>query len=243
MIPLHDPDIRRRRSPHVTYALIAINVVIAAITFVVLSDLDELAVVYRYGAVPSELTGGSELGVERVSWMGRIVTVDFTSPIPTVLTMFSSMFLHGGWLHLGGNMLFLWVFGDNIEDRLGHVAYLLFYLATGVVAVWTQVYVAPDSEVPMIGASGAISGVLGAYLVLFPRSRIDTLIVVGFIFHARLPAVVLLGGWILFQVFVGAASLGIGADSGVAYFAHIGGFVAGMVGIWVLRVVGLVRKS
>jgi membrane associated rhomboid family serine protease len=237
VIPLHDPDIRRRRSPHVTYALIAINVVIAGITFLALSGLDELAVVYRYGAIPSELTGGPEFGVERVEWMGRIVNVDLTSPIPTLLTMFTSMFLHGGWLHLAGNMLFLWVFGDNVEDRLGHVGYLLFYLATGVAAVWTQVYVSPDSEVPMIGASGAISGVLGAYLVLFPRSRIHTLIMMGFIFHTRLPAVVLLGGWILFQLFVGTATLGLGEGGGVAYFAHIGGFAAGMVGVWVLRVV------
>ena len=238
MIPLHDPDIRRRRTPLVNYTLLAINIAIAMVMFLSLSDLAELAVVYRYGAIPAELTGVTEIGVERVNWMGRVVTVDFTSPIPTYATMFTSMFLHGGWLHLAGNMLFLWVFGDNIEDRLGHVGFLLFYLATGVVAVWSQVLIAPDSEVPMIGASGAIAGVLGAYLVLHPRSRIHTLIFVGLIFHARLPAIVLLGGWILLQVFVGTASLGLGGDAGVAYFAHIGGFAAGMAGICGLRILG-----
>ena len=126
-------------------------------------------------------------------------------------------------------MAFLWVFGDNIEDRFGHLRYLLFYLVAGVGAVWAQVMVSTDSEVPMVGASGAIAGILGAYLLLYPRSRISTLVIVGFIFVFRIPTAVLLGFWVLMQGFNGLGSLAAGssAGSGVAYFAHLGGFAVG----------------
>ena len=163
--------------------------------------------------------------------------------VPSVVAMFVSMFLHGGWLHLGGNMLFLWVFGDNIEDRLGHGRYLLFYLACGVAATLAHAAMNPTSSVPSIGASGAIAGVLGAYLLLFPRQRITTLIPIFiFITIREIPAIVLLGFWFVLQIFVGTVSLGgsIHEQGGVAYFAHIGGFLTGMVLVVLLG--GLPRR-
>ena len=152
--------------------------------------------------------------------------------LPNIITMFVSMFLHGGWLHLGGNMLYLWVFGDNVEDRLGHGRYLLFYVACGLIATLAHAAVNPGSRVPSIGASGAIAGVLGAYIVLFPKQRVTTLIPIFiFITVREVPAVFLLGFWIVMQLFFGAASMNGNLQSagGVAYFAHIGGFVTGMI--------------
>jgi membrane associated rhomboid family serine protease len=153
--------------------------------------------------------------------------------LPNIVTMFVSMFLHGGWLHLGGNMLYLWTFGDNVEDRLGHGKYLFFYLACGLLATLAHAMMNPASRVPSIGASGAIAGVLGAYIILFPKQRVTTLIPIFiFITVREIPAVFLLGFWILMQIFFGAASMNAGdlqSAGGVAYFAHIGGFVAGML--------------
>ena len=228
MIPLNDPDIHRQTTPYVTYGFIALNVLIAAYQLT-LTGLDEFVFTYRYGAIPFELTGLGELGLERIGVGTGIATVDLTTPVPTWATMFTSMFLHGGLLHLGGNMLFLWVFGDNVEDRFGHVRFLSFYLLAGVAAVWAQVLVSTDSVIPMVGASGAIAGVLGSYVLLFPHSRVHTLVVVGFIFHLRLRAIVLIGAWTAMQVFNGVGSLGVSsAGSGVAYFAHLGGFALGI---------------
>ncbi len=152
--------------------------------------------------------------------------------LPNIVTMFVSMFLHGGWLHLGGNMLYLWIFGDNIEDRLGHGKYLFFYLTCGLLATLTHAMMSPESRLPSIGASGAIAGVLGAYVVLFPKQRVTTLIPIFiFITVREIPAVVLLGFWIVVQIFFGAASMSgdLQSAGGVAYFAHIGGFIAGML--------------
>jgi membrane associated rhomboid family serine protease len=154
-----------------------------------------------------------------------------------IATMFVSMFLHGGWLHLGGNMLYLWIFGDNIEDRLGHFRYLIFYFLSGIAATLAHAIANPGSRMPSIGASGAIAGVLGAYLLLFPRQRVTTLIpIFVFITVREIPAVFLLGFWFVLQFFAGAATLGAnaGEQGGVAYFAHIGGFLAGMVLIAVM---------
>jgi membrane associated rhomboid family serine protease len=151
--------------------------------------------------------------------------------LPNVITMFVSMFLHGGWLHLGGNMLYLWIFGDNVEDRLGHTKYLFFYLACGLLATLAHAVMNPASRVPSIGASGAIAGVLGAYIVLFPKQRVTTLIPIFiFITVREIPAVFLLGFWIVMQLFFGAVSMSgdLQSAGGVAYFAHIGGFIAGM---------------
>jgi membrane associated rhomboid family serine protease len=156
-----------------------------------------------------------------------------------VIGMFFSMFLHGGWLHLGGNMLYLWIFGDNIEDRLGHFRYLLFYLLCGIAATLAHAVANPASRMPSIGASGAIAGVLGAYILLFPKARVTTLIPIFFFITIReIPAVIVLGLWFVLQLFVGVASLGVedaANTGGVAYFAHIGGFVAGMVLVAVMR--------
>ncbi|HEX9985492.1 MAG TPA: rhomboid family intramembrane serine protease [Thermoanaerobaculia bacterium] len=153
--------------------------------------------------------------------------------LPDLYTMFVSMFLHGGLMHIGSNMLYLWIFGDNIEDRLGRFRYLLFYLACGIVATLAHAFFNPASVVPAIGASGAIAGVLGAYLILFPHARVMTLIPIFFFITIRhLPAVLILGFWFILQFFSGVGSLGVrdAQDTGgVAYWAHIGGFVAGML--------------
>ncbi len=225
MLPLNDPDIHRRTTPYVTMGLLAVNALVFLYQLT-LNDLDQLIFTYRFGTVPAELTGKLELGLEGI---GRGIVVDLASPIPTWATMFTSMFMHGGFLHLAGNMAFLWVFGDNIEDRFGHVRYLLFYLAAGVGAVWAQVMIDTDSVTPMVGASGAIAGILGAYLLLYPRNRISTLVLMGFIFVIRVPTAVLLGFWVLLQAFSGLGSLAApsSAGSGVAYFAHLGGFAVG----------------
>jgi membrane associated rhomboid family serine protease len=171
-----------------------------------------------YGVVPAAISRG--------------VPQTNLTPDPVYITLFTSMFMHGGWMHLIGNMLFLFIFGDNVEDRMGHIGYLIFYLLAGLVAGLTQVFVAPDSLVPSIGASGAIAGVLAAYLVLFPWSGVRTIVFIFIYFTiVTVPAVLLIGLWFLLQLFDGVAGLahtqqGMG---GVAYFAHIGGFVFGLL--------------
>jgi membrane associated rhomboid family serine protease len=145
-----------------------------------------------------------------------------------VFTIFTSMFIHGGFMHLAGNMMFLWVFGDNIEDRLGHVKYLVFYLVAGVAATLSQWVISTDSQVPLIGASGAISGVLGAYLVVYPNNKVKALIIFYLITVVEMRAMWILGAWFIWQLIQGSLSLGVSDSVSVAFFAHIGGFVAGM---------------
>lgn len=228
MIPLHDPDLRLHTRPYIIYALIAVNVLVFLYTLG-LAGNDELAFVYRFGLIPHELTGGGTFGVERFQTPSGTFEIDLTSPVPTWATVFTSMFLHGGFLHIAGNMLFLWVFGDNIENRFGRLRFIAFYLGAGVVAALAQVMINTSSDVPMIGASGAVAGVLGAYWLLYPRSRIHTLIFLGwFIFHRRLSALVLIGIWAAFQTFGGLGQLADPGGGGVAYFAHLGGLVAGV---------------
>jgi membrane associated rhomboid family serine protease len=147
--------------------------------------------------------------------------------------VFVSMFLHGGWLHIGGNMLFLWVFGNNIEDRLGRIAFVLLYFLGGIAATALQVAFDPNSAIPNVGASGAIAGVLGSYLVLFPRARIQTLVIFFFITWVELPASVVLGVWFVLQLFSGVGGMGTDVGGGVAYWAHVGGFVFGSLVTWV----------
>jgi membrane associated rhomboid family serine protease len=183
------------------------------------------AFVFEFGATPCRLTATCDRG-------------DFPSPYVTV---FTSMFLHGSPLHVAGNMLYLWIFGDNVEDTLGHGRFLLFYLLSGVAAAAAQTITSPTSTVPMIGASGAVSGVLGAYLLLFPYATILTLMIFGFFVHSvHIPAVIVLGFWIVLQVIngwltVSASATGRGESGGVAWFAHIGGFLAGMLLLLLFR--------
>jgi membrane associated rhomboid family serine protease len=147
-------------------------------------------------------------------------------------SVFVAMFLHGSWLHIGGNMLFLWIFGNNVEDRLGRISFIVFYLLGGLAATGFQLAFGPNSTVPNLGASGAIAAILGAYLVLFPRARVYTLVFFFFITAVELPAVVVLGAWFVLQLFSGVGGLGTQVNGGVAYWAHVGGFVFGMAGAW-----------
>ncbi len=225
MLPLSDPDIRRQSTPVVTWTIIAACSAVFLYQLT-LGQLDQIAFSFQFGFIPAELLTGDEFTVLD---LGRR-TIDVTSPIPTWATAFSAMFLHGGFLHILGNMLFLWVFGDNIEDRMGHVKYLVFYLLCGIAAMAAQMAINPASEIPNIGASGAIAGVLGAYLVLFPHSRINTLVFIVFLMSVvRIPAFFLLGFWFVMQFFSGVGSINPAVDQGgVAYWAHVGGFVAGL---------------
>jgi len=225
MIPLKD-DVPSRTAPIVTLMLLAVNVAAFAYQF----SLETIAPPTRGALHPAEAFV-FEFGLVPCRLMGSCPS-DFPHP---VVTMFTSMFLHGGLFHIAGNMLYLWIFGDNVEDTLGHGRFLVFYLACGIAAALGQTLVSPNSDVPMIGASGAVSGVLGAYLLLFPYATIFTLVTFGFfIKFVRIPAIIVLGLWIVVQFLNGFVSLGA-VGGGVAWFAHIGGFAAGLALILVLR--------
>jgi membrane associated rhomboid family serine protease len=217
VIPLRDAN-PARRPPVVTYAIAGLCGIVFAWQLSLLAlggDEALVAFIERWGTIPAELSAALRAG-------------DLLSE--PVVDVFTSMFIHAGWLHLLGNLLFLWIFANNVEDRLGHALFLAFYLGGGVAAVLAQTLIDPTSEVPMIGASGAISATLGAYAVLFPGARIQSLVFLGFFYQlVAVPAVLVLGVWFLLQVVDGVASLGAtaGVDDGVAIFAHIGGFVAG----------------
>jgi len=227
LIPIKDIN-PHKRFPIVTVVLIAANVFTALATNSLLGLGDQEA--FQYGALPCDLTN-------QCPPLGRFEgIVESRSPYLSVLT---SMFMHGDALHLGFNMLFLWVFGNNVEDRLGRIGFPIFYLATGIAAVLAHVAVSPDSFIPMVGASGAISGVLGAYAVLWPRAKIISILPLGFFFTSiRTPAWVTLGLWFVVQIFGGLAGLGQIAGGGTAYLAHIGGFVAGVALIIPIRLFG-----
>jgi len=213
-VPIYD-DNPIQRSPVVTYALI--GMCIGAWLWQVAYD-PELAA-YEYGMIPAALFGALPSGVQ---------------PIPPVATIFTSMFLHGGWLHLGGNMLFLWIFGNNMEDLLGRGRYLVLYLGSGVAAALVQALSAKYSTVPMVGASGAVAGVLGAYLVTYPRANVHCFVwIVIFFWIVTVPAWILLGFWFAMQLFSGLTA-GAGAP-GVAFWAHVGGFAAGTLIYLVIR--------
>ena len=236
MIPVGDIGITRKTVPYVTYSLIISNVVVFMYELALGGSLfftDSIEVsrfFLQWGLIPSELAGGPE--IEQWAFLVRegrnvnVYNVDVASAIPAWGTAFTSMFIHGGWLHLLSNMLFLWVFGGNIEDRFGHAIFLIFYLAAGLAAVWTHTALAMESNIPLVGASGAISGVTGAYIVIFPFSRIRTLIFFLFIMAVDMPAILVLGFWFILQLFQGVGQIGAW-DAGVAYWAHVGGFVAG----------------
>ena len=229
MIPLFDPDIVRRGTPFVTIGFIAASVLVF-IYQLSLDDLGSFVFTRRFGAIPSELLGGAQIETVLVRSGLAAYRVDVATPIPAWGTIFTSMFMHGGFMHLAGNMVYLWVFGNSMESRMGSPIFAAFYLAAGVAAVFAQAVTNSSSTIPMVGASGAVAGILGAYLVLYPTSRIDTLVMVGIITSIRVPAYVLLGIWLFLQLFNGLGSLGpeVANTGGVAYFAHIGGFVAGV---------------
>ena len=220
MIPISDA-VRSRTFPFVNIALIVASVAVF-IYELTLSTADINVFIVDHGIIPLQL----------VDW------VQSPSGLEEPGTVFTSMFLHGGWLHLLGNMLFLWVFGDNVEDSLGHLRYLLFYLLAGVGAVALQVYIDQDGTIPMVGASGAIAGVLGAYLILYPRATVAVLIPWLWFFGAfPVPAVFLIGVWFLLQLLNGVAAIATatGVDTGIAFWAHVGGFLTGLALVFVFR--------
>jgi membrane associated rhomboid family serine protease len=217
VIPLRD-DNPTRSTPVITYLLVAANVVVF-----LLQQAGGDLFTFHFALFPGAVTQGRE-----VVYRGEPVTLH-----PAWLTIFTSMFLHGSWLHLGGNMLYLWIFGNNVEDALGKVRYLLFYLAGGAAAAGAHILTSPSSMVPTVGASGAIAAVLGGYLFLFPGARVTTLVPFFLYYVTELPASTVLGFWFLLQLFNGLMGLGGqigrgGAEAGgIAFMAHIGGFIFG----------------
>ncbi|MGB6606542.1 MAG: rhomboid family intramembrane serine protease [Atribacterota bacterium] len=214
MFPIYD-DVPTKKFPLITVALIVLN----SIVYLYQVSLGErfAEFIYSMGLLPFEITHHIDLLP--------------SGPSPIYLTIFSSMFMHGSIVHLLGNMLFLWIFGNNVEDYLGRKKFVIFYLFCGIIAALTQIFINPDSKVPMVGASGAIAGVLGAYLLLYPRAKVTTVIIFGFFIRLiKIPAVVVLGFWIIYQFLYGISSLAVRTgEGGVAWFAHIGGFICGAV--------------
>jgi membrane associated rhomboid family serine protease len=231
VFPLKD-DVPTESFPLVTVGIITLNVLVYAYEFALgfpaggsraaalQADRAYEALVFEFGLLPCRLTDVCPR---------QLSTLLAGAPSPW-LTVFTSMFLHGGIFHIGGNMLYLWIFGNNVEDSMGRVRFLFFYLLCGVAAAAAQYLSDPRSAVPMIGASGAVSGALGAYLLLFPNARVWTLVVFGFFFRfVPVPAMMVLGFWIIVQVANGLFTFGRGEPGGVAFLAHVGGFVAGMI--------------
>lgn len=233
MIPISDDDSDRTSTPYVNYLFILINIFVFIYYQQIGHNLD---FTYSYATVPAEIIGGHDI-VTDATYVQDPVSGDTVripglgvTLIPVWLTLITSLFMHGGIAHLAGNMLYLWIFGDNLEDKLGHVRYFFFYLLCGIIASLTHVFsdylFGENHLIPSLGASGAISGVMGGYLLLFPTRRVTVLFIIFFI---RVPAFVVLGIWILFQLANGTGYLGGSEASGIAYAAHIGGFFAGML--------------
>lgn len=218
MIPYKD-DNPTHRFPYVTIGIIISNILIFLLEIIYPPGMEKT--VYAYGAVPQ-----------------YILTFEKFQPIHPALTVFTAMFMHGGVFHLGGNMLYLWIFGNNIEDKLGHLRFIIFYIFCGITAAYSHALIDPHSLTPMIGASGAISGILGAYLLLFPRAGVYTLIFLGFFVQVvKIPALIVIGFWAIVQFINGLVSTGLVKQGGVAWFAHIGGFLIGLLTIklWLPR--------
>jgi membrane associated rhomboid family serine protease len=227
-MPLRDDDTDRRTVPVVTYALIAVNILVWLLEI----GLGE-KFINGYSTVPFEVTHNTDLvGTQTIQAGGQSIPLQlYSGPTPIYLTLLFSMFMHASWLHIGGNMLYLWIFGDNIEDRIGHAKFLVFYLICGLAASAAQIVFMSNSKVPNLGASGAIAGVLGAYLVLFPKRQVRVLMARQIV---NMPAFMVLGLWIVLQIYSQVSVAG-GQQGGVAYMAHIGGFVAGVALIFLLR--------
>ncbi|HUR92608.1 MAG TPA: rhomboid family intramembrane serine protease [Gemmatimonadaceae bacterium] len=224
VMPLGDDNTDRHTMPVVTYVLIAVNVLVWLLEL----GLGE-SFINGFSTVPAEITGGVDLiGTQTVDVAGKGVPIElYKGPTPIYLTLLSSMFMHASWMHIFGNMLYLWIFGDNIENRIGSARFLGFYLVCGVVASLAHIMMATGSVIPSLGASGAIAGVLGAYLVLFPKRKVRVMVARQIM---QWPAFMVLGLWILLQFFGQFTAV---PGAGVAYMAHIGGFVAGAVLIFV----------
>ena len=213
MFPIGDERIQGGPRPVVTFGLIALNVVAFLVELAQPTEGALQAFIQAWGVVPQEYSTAQDIPP--------------TIPLPFWSTLLTSMFLHGGWMHLGGNMLYLWIFGDNLEKVMGSARFLAFYLVCGLAASFAHIAFGPGSSIPAVGASGAISGVLGGYLLLFPHNRVRVLTRGGI---AHVPAIVVLGFWIVIQLINGVGSVAATTESaGVAYMAHIGGFVAGLV--------------
>jgi len=220
MFPVGDDQVAGGPPKIVTVGLIALNVLVFLLEMSQRSEGALQSLIQAWGVVPQEYAAGHDIPP--------------TIPLPFWSTLITSMFLHGGWMHLGGNMLYLWIFGDNLEKVMGHARFLLFYLVCGIAAGIAHILASGASAVPTVGASGAISGVLGGYLVLFPRNRVRVLTRGGIM---AVPAIVVLGFWILIQLVNGVGSVAVTADTGgVAYVAHIGGFVAGLLLVKVMTI-------
>jgi membrane associated rhomboid family serine protease len=223
MFPIGDDNSDLKITPFVNYAFIGINILV----FVLLQGLGgNDAFTYAMSLVPKEVTSGIDItGVQVVrDSLGNTGEIKhYDTPLPVYFNFLSSMFMHGGFAHIFGNMLFLWIFGDNLENLLGHIRYAIFYIACGLAAAIAQIIMGPDSIIPMLGASGAISGVLGGYVLLFPQRQVRAII---FRFLTTVPAYVAIGIWIVYQLILGYMS--DPGSGGVAYAAHIGGFVAGL---------------
>jgi membrane associated rhomboid family serine protease len=233
VFPIGDQNEPGRGLPYVTLAIIGLNIAVFLLLQQAGGDND---FTYGWSAIPREIVNGVDLLKDQVVLIGgqQYLVPQAAGPDPIQLTLLSSMFMHAGWLHLGGNMLFLWVFGDNVEHRAGPIPYLLIYLAVGVVGSLAQIFSDPTSPIPTLGASGAISGILGAYIVLFPTNRVTVFL---FRFVTQVPAILAIGIWIVFQLISGFGATVVSDESagGVAYLAHIGGFAAGALVGLVLR--------
>ncbi|MEI6525209.1 MAG: rhomboid family intramembrane serine protease [Planctomycetota bacterium] len=225
LFPISDDDHEVNIVPYITYGLLAANIIL----FLVQVTNPEFT--YGWSVIPKEITTGVDIvepQVMNIDGAGRVEIPQAPGPVPIWLTLLSSMFMHGGFGHIAGNMLYLWIFGNNVEHRFGHRWFLAFYLISGLVASFAQIMLAPQSIIPNLGASGAIAGVMGAYLVLFPHNRVNAV----FLYHVvTIPAMWVLGLWIAMQLFSGYGSIANTSASagGVAYMAHVGGFVAGVL--------------
>ncbi|MBE0426636.1 MAG: rhomboid family intramembrane serine protease [Nitrospirae bacterium] len=218
MIPYKD-DNPTRIFPFITIFFIALNIFVFLLQITYPSGMKETA--YTYGAIPR-----------------YILTFETNQPVHPAVTVFTSMFMHGGLFHLAGNMLYLWIFGNNIEDRLGHLRFIIFYFFCGVFAAYAHAITNADSTIPMIGASGAVSGILGAYLILFPRAGVYTIIFLGFLITTvKIPALIVIGFWAIIQLISGLISTRLHEAGGVAWFAHLGGFLIGLatIKLWLPR--------
>ncbi|MES2996936.1 MAG: rhomboid family intramembrane serine protease [Verrucomicrobiota bacterium] len=230
LFPLSDDDKDLMSPAWVTIGLIVINIA------VFLYQIANPEFQFAYSAIPLEITKGVDLiDPQAIRAGGEMIAIpQAPGPSPIQFTLLSAMFMHGGWMHLAGNMLYLWIFGDNVEHRFGSLKFLAFYLVSGLAASFAHIILAPDSVIPTLGASGAISGVLGAYLVLFPRNRVMAML---FYRVVAIPAVLVLGLWAVMQIFSGFGGLAeIGTKGGVAYAAHVGGFIAGVTAGIIARI-------